>query len=176
MNGESRFPLLFRGLSKSFRRESFQLDLACLTRIMVFIVTRILFLASAGNTDRGATSSGPCLILHETPEGIQADSHPRVSIETGAIQSKRRLQTWGCPPHSRPRSTPHFRFTDGHGGSRPHRHHEGDGARRYQDDDDLRVARKEPHPGAGGAAGFNCRPERRQHFADLWDERARLFA
>jgi hypothetical protein len=58
MNGASRFPLWFKGLSKSLRLESFQLDLACLTRITVFIVTRILNLASVLNTNR-ATSPGP---------------------------------------------------------------------------------------------------------------------
>lgn len=55
-------------------------------------------------------------------------------------------------------------------------HHLGNGARGHQDDDDLRASGEEPHPGAGGEAEFDYRPEKRLYFADLWDEGARLFA
>ena len=56
----------------------------------------------------------------------------------------------GIPHIARTRASRYLRFANGNGRSRPLRHHEGHGARRYQDDDDLRVAREKPHKGAGG--------------------------
>ena len=50
------------------------------------------------------------------------------------------------------RTPPHLRVADGHDGGGPLCHHESDGPRRYQDDDDLCVPREEPHERAGREA------------------------
>ena len=44
---------------------------------------------------------------------------------------------------------------DGNGGGRSFRDHEGHGPRRHEDDDDLRVAGKEPYTGAGRKAQWD---------------------
>ena len=87
--------------------------------------------------------------IGEKLAGLSGEERP---LERCPGKSKRCLQTRRCPPHSRSWASPHLRVADGHGRGRSLRHHEGDGAHRHQDDDDLRVPGKEPHPGAGREA------------------------